>query len=718
LPSERFRGKSNEYFRCASSGVQTCGVVQDGQAESRSSMVGKSGAALDFPLENGAIAKASRGKKQGQGGTLMGDLPWRAQARFRNLSWAFGKRVSEHGSPPSLSCYLFNARSLVNKLHHIQHFISITKPDIIFITETWLNPKVLDSEILFGCPYEIYRGDRRGARGGGVCCIVKSCLLVHTLKLNFSLKSDVLCMDVFSANTSYHLRFAVVYRPPKSLNFDDENLVALLTTLAAARRDTIVLVLGDFNLHIDWSDCASLHASSSNILKFFDDAGFTQLVNIPTFSNHILDLVFTTSPTVNGITTLSPLTTSDHKMLHFFVSFCCIPENHLVPWPNFSRVDYRSLNECLFKVDWLAVFDGYSSTFELYQRFCRVMYQHLSLFKKRLFETELSKATALGDFFASVFSKEESCSPNITLPPPSRHRMSNVYFHPAEVEKILKHLKPSITEPYDGIPSIVYKKCSASLCKPLAHIFNVSLMLCEVPEIWKDSIVTAIPKTSGASCVSDYRPISLTPPPIKVMEKIINEKLLSFINRLRLIPTEQHGFLYALNQGNSIDVVYIDLSKAFDKVSHYKLLQKLHFLGIDGNLLNWFASYLDERHMTVKVGRWFSERYHCTSGVPQGAVLSPLLFLIYTMELPSLLKVSPNSLKLLSAWATEMSLTVNLGKSFVLHYGDLPATQYEINGGFKLDYVRIRNRIERNRSFSISYCCGLQGGFIIYLAKC
>ena len=181
-------------------------------------------------------------------------------------------------------------------------------------------------------------------------------------------------------------------------------------------------------------------------------------------------------------------------------------------------------------------------------------------------------------------------------------------------------------------------------------IFHISMSFGEVPALWKEALVTAIPKDTTSLSLSSYRPISITSPPVKVLEKLIRDKLSSWFKNNNVIPVEQHGFtpsastatqladtLYdwkiAINDGNSVDVIYFDLSKAFDKVSHQKLLYKLSHLGVRGPLLNWLRSYLDGRNMCVKVENSFSERYPCTSGVPQGGVLSPLLFLAYTYDL-------------------------------------------------------------------------------------
>lgn len=162
-----------------------------------------------------------------------------------------------------------------------------------------------------------------------------------------------------------------------------------------------------------------------------------------------------------------------------------------------------------------------------------------------------------------------------------------------------------------------------SRVKLLAHIFNLSLQLREVPPLWKEErIVRAIPKSSCSNDIVNLRPMSLTPTPVKVMEKLIRNRMLTSLKTACLIPLEQQGFLpgvsttkslldlvydwcEALNNGKSVDIVYFDLSKAFDCS-----------IVIRGKLLEWLESCLKERFMTVKVGNAYSP-----SGTPQGTVL-------------------------------------------------------------------------------------------------
>ncbi|KAK6035759.1 hypothetical protein COOONC_26736, partial [Cooperia oncophora] len=151
----------------------------------------------------------------------------------------------------------------------------------------------------------------------------------------------------------------------------------------------------------------------------------------------------------------------------------------------------------------------------------------------------------------------------------------------------------------------------------------------------------------------------------------------------------------ALNNGKSVDIVFVDLSKAFDRVCHRRLLVKLQHLGISGQLLDWLRSFLNQRYMTVRVRHSFSDRHHCQSGV-----LREAFYRLYTLDLPAYITTSPEvkvqmyaddikiyaaydttnksevqaafrlSLAKMSEWAASWGLTINLNKCSLLHLGD------------------------------------------------
>jgi len=156
-----------------------------------------------------------------------------------------------------------------------------------------------------------------------------------------------------------------------------------------------------------------------------------------------------------------------------------------------------------------------------------------------------------------------------------------------------------------------------------------------IPEDWKTATIAPIHKTKGQrSDPSNYRPVSLTSVPCKIMESIIKDNLLKFVEENKIVTEHQHGFLRqkscltnllealeawteALDNGLGIDVLFLDYRKAFDSVSHCKLIEKLRSLGIQGDLIRWIEHFLINRTMRVGVRGSFSDPINVLSGVPQ-----------------------------------------------------------------------------------------------------
>ena len=334
-------------------------------------------------------------------------------------------------------------------------------------------------------------------------------------------------------------------------------------------------------------------------------------------------------------------------------------------------------------------------------------------------KTDLNKAELFNKYFASVFTREDTSA----IPDPNfntNNEISSIEITPDTVVKYLNKINISKAAGPDGFHSKILFEIRESLKVPLSLIYNKSINEGILPDMWKHANVKPLFKKGDRKLPSNYRPVSLTSICCKTLERIIRDNIIKYLERNELFNHNQHGFRSGrscvtqlleimeiwtdlLDKGIPYDCVYLDFAKAFDKVPHRRLVRKIEAHGIKGKLLKWLTNFLANRTQSVMIHDQNSGKINVTSGIPQGSVLGPTLFLLYINDISestdSWLKIFADDTKIFRAitnqsdnlelqadldrlleWTVKWQLPFNIAKCKVIHYGTRnPNYKYILN---------------------------------------
>ena len=252
--------------------------------------------------------------------------------------------------------------------------------------------------------------------------------------------------------------------------------------------------------------------------------------------------------------------------------------------------------------------------------------------------------------YSSQMSKKSNTENSIQFEENNEDDLTDIVFDKKNIEDAIDELNENSSAGPDGLPSIFLKKTKKIISKPLAMLLRKSIDEGKIPEIFKLAYITPIHKGGSRQKPEQYRPVSLTSQIMKVFERVIKQKIMKHLILNHKLNKGQHGFVpgrstqtqllahyndiyETLMEGKRLDTVFLDFAKAFDKVDHDILLEKVKKHKISGKIGRWLGEFLKDRKFRVVANNCISEEADVISGVPQGTVLAAILFLIMISDI-------------------------------------------------------------------------------------